>query len=146
MGYSWRVWFRLTPGGTKDLRTLMSWAGGPTNVEVNYVPIMERRETVTRNVNVINFGFRVQVGLRFAVGGNMADHTAIRDIVNGLVDPAVKVELSLDNQTTYREVEMRRYDGPDPFDGKTIAGAWYRIEVETTAPIATIPAVGSGSW
>lgn len=146
MGYSWRVWFRLTPGGTKDLRTLMTWAGGPTNVDLNYLPIMERRETVAKTINLITFGYRVTVGLRFAIGSNMADHSVLRDIVNGLMDPAVKVELSLDNQTTYREVEIRRYDGPDPFDGKTFAGAWYRLEVETTTPITTIPAVGSGSW
>lgn len=146
MGYTWRPFFRLTPGGIKDLKALMSWAGGPVRIEVNYVPIIERNETVAKNVNTLNYGFRVSVSMQFAIGGTMADHAVVRDIVNALVTDTTLVELSLDNQATYRAVELRRYDGPDPFDGKTIAGAFYRLEVETAAPITQVPAIGSGTW
>ena len=146
MGYLWQPWFNLTPGGKKNLRSLMTYAGGPIKIDVNYVPVTERRETVAKTVNTLHFGFRVNVTLTFAVGSNMADHTVIRDIVNALVDPAATVDLSLQGDTNYRRVELRRYDGPDPFDGKTFAGAYFRLEVETQDLIAAIPAIGSGVW
>ena len=147
MGYLWKPVFILTPGGTKDLRSLMTYAGGPTKIDVNYIPVFDRRETTAKLVNTLHHGFRVNVLMTFAIGNNMADHAHLRDIVNALVTQGTVVTLSLDSvgSPQYREVELKRYDGPDPFDGKTFAGAYYRLEVETVSLIASIPTIGSGT-
>jgi hypothetical protein len=146
MGYLWQPWFNLSVGGKKNLRTAMPYAGGPIRIELNYIPVFERRETVSKSVNILHYGYRVNVAMTFAAGGSMADHAVLADIVNALTDPAKTVDLSLQGDTNYRRVELRRYDGPDPFDGKTFAGAYFRLEVETQDLIATVPAIGSGVW
>lgn len=146
MGYTWTPYFRLTPGGTKALRSLLTWAGGPTNHDLVYEPVIVKRRTVNEKIINLVRGFRVRVTLRFAIGGNMADHATVKDIVNGLVTSTTRVELSLDNQVTYRDVELVDYDGPSPFNGKTLAGAEFRLTVETTDLISAIPAIGSGTW
>ena len=147
MGYLWNPIFRLTPGGDYTLKTSMPYAGGATKIDLNYIPVMDSRETANKTLSVVHYGFRIRVGFTFAIGGNMADHNTLVTIVNALVDPTKTVQLSLNGGTTFRYVDIRRYEGPDPFDGKTFAGAYYSLEVETTSLVQPpLPAIGSGTW
>jgi len=133
-------------GALKTLKTAMPWAGGPTRIELDYVPLYERRETINKKVVTLHQGFRVRVNMTFAIGSTMSDHSTLRDIVNGLTTQGTLVELTLENNTNFKPVELLRYEGPDPFDGKTFAGAFFKLQVETESVIAQIPDLASGKW
>jgi len=133
-------------GALKTLKTAMPWAGGPTRIELDYVPLYERRETINKKVVTLHQGFRVRVMMTFAIGSTMSDHSILADIVNALVTQDRLVELTLENNTKFKPVELVRYEGPDPFDGKTFSGAFFKLQVETADVIPQIPPIGSGVW
>ncbi|HET6373005.1 MAG TPA: hypothetical protein VFG76_06845 [Candidatus Polarisedimenticolia bacterium] len=118
-----------------------------TRAEPTYREELEDREDINRASRPLLLGFRPEVALEFQVTKFSAHHPTIAKIQNRLMSSYYRVELSLDNGTTYREVVLKRAASPRAFSGKTVAGAKLELIVETRELISTYPDIGAGtSW
>lgn len=75
----------------------------------------------------------------------MSFYATIATLASRLMDPYWRVDFSLDNGATYRQIVLRRGPSPEPFQGKTIAGAKFKMTVACKDLIATLPAIGTGT-
>lgn len=151
MSYQWQPLVRITPDNgaveTIDLRTGMTYLGRPVKCAPKWTPATEMREDVNRSARVRVDGVRIDVEFDFDIGGtSMADHEVLSRIVNTLLAQSALVELSLDNGATYREVVLLKYTGPDPFRGKTIAGARFQLDLRCVDLVDEVAPIRSGSW
>ena len=68
-------------------------------------------------------------------------------IVNALTDSKIIVSLSLDGGGVYRKVTMdRQPPAPAPFNGSTLAGAAFMLDLQTTELIDELPSMADGAW
>lgn len=149
-GYGWTPIVRITPADgavtTLDLRFEMAWAEGPVTTGVEHRPELRRRQDVNQRSRPLIQGFRGEVRMTFAIGGDMGDHAILAQVLKALTTPGTTVELSLDGGTSWRTVVLRDYRGPRPLGGKTFAGGQYELRLETQDLMDEVPAIGSGTW
>ena len=150
-GYEWWPVCRITHTDkatvTLDLREEMWFTDGPTRVQgPNYEMVMVEREDVNRVQRPRYFGFRVSFGLDFEIGDDMTDHSLLSRIVNAFNDPAATVSMSLDGGTKFADVDLTSYQGPQPFGGKTFAGASFSLGFRCKNLIDEIPDISTGVW
>ena len=146
-GFEWHPLVRMTPdnGAAEvfDLRTLLTDASGPVRHTLRYKDEGSVKEDVNLNLRKIDRGLRPEVTLRCDIA-TMADHATLATITNRLIRSDWTVELSLDNGTTYREVQLLRVPSPRPFRGKTVAGATFDLSLRCVETIDELPAMTEG--
>lgn len=136
-GTRWWPIFRVTPtdgeGWTLDTRTdLTTIAGCYAVAGPLYKLVQEVEEDVQRSLQPINHGWRCELTLEYMVTQDMTDHDAWTRIINALADRAhFTVELSLDQGTTYRVVDMIGDATETPVQGRTFAGFYGRLPLKT---------------
>jgi hypothetical protein len=155
-GYAWTgVLVRYTPRDgaveTANLSTGFLDAGVARSVLTKAVPRYveenERQEDINFNDQSLRRGISCEVALTFEVVDMASHHPTIATLVSRANDPYWKVELSLDNGTTYRQVKLRRAGSPAAFGGKTAAGAKIEHLFRCTALLSGYPEIGGGtSW
>jgi hypothetical protein len=149
IAYAWDVRVRLDPVNGDDtslnLSTLLTDAGGPNSVELDYRPDIVQRETVNHRRFPYVRGYRLFVALHMEIVA-MADQATLAQISNALVDREQDVYLSLDGGATERRVSFVSRQGPIPLGGFTHVGARYVLAVQAVDLIQEEPAIGSGSW
>lgn len=148
MGYGWFPVVRLTPSSGPPteivLRDAMAWSFGPTRTRgPRYTLVQDEDEDPNFNISVDRRGVRTEVGFEFQIGDNMSDHNVIADIVNCWLSGDVMIELSMDSGTTWREVIVSSYTGPESINGKPFVGAKYEIVFKTLALQTEIVPIGS---
>lgn len=150
-GYDHHPVFRLSPTNGPDvdldLRALLTDAGGPTRIDVNWKPVNRRGETITRRDVQSLLGYELDVRFRMIVQ-SMSDAAVLTRIQRAFARPDVAVLLSLDNGAVFRGVRLTRWLGPDAIGGKTFAGTEYQMTVRGVALDEELPVVGSlsGVW
>jgi len=152
MGYSWITLMRMTPingaAETVNLTTGFTLGGVLTTslstVNLDYGEMVKESETVNHEQRPSLFGYRPEIGLRFEVR-DMSHYRTLARILSRLLSPLWKIELSLDNGTTYREVVIK--DGPKlkPWKDKTIAGVRVEFSVQTRKLIPELAYIESGT-
>lgn len=150
MSYRHQPAYRLNhengPARTIDLLTDLTYVAGPVRCTVKYTAVTKLREDVNQKIRARRDGFRVDVEMDFDVGEDlMPDHRLIAAIASALMDPAQTVEMTLD-RVTWREVALVKYSGPEPFRGKTIAGARFHLDVRCVELVDEVPPIEGGSW
>jgi len=154
-GYLWRTWIRMTPqdGPSETLDLGFIFPGGftasgvLTAAEPRYREVQDMRETIERRLRPLRFGFRPEVRLRFDIVETDPNAAVLAKIVRRLMDPYWRVELSLDDGRTYREVVLREAPSPEPFGGKTVAGATHELRVIAKEAVRGFPDIRTGtSW
>ena len=147
-GYEWRPAFRMTPenGAVEMVRLCeaLTDLGGPVSVQIRYVAVIRMREDVNRDLRPHRLGFRVEVDMDCTVR-TMEDSGWLTTIAGWLMDRTKVVELSLDDEVTWREVVLRKWEGPRAVAGKTFAGASYGLDVSCKTLIEAPPDISSGS-
>ena len=153
MGYSWSARVRYIPlnGDVEvvDLTTVLVDADGTsrthlTRHRVTYAEDIEDEENVNRDITQVLFGFRPEVVLTFELD-NMTNYRVIARLANKLMNPDIRVQLSLDGGTTYRDVVMKKGPSPTPHRNKTIAGARFDITLTARGVIDELLPIESGS-
>lgn len=143
-GYKREVWMRTVPldGAEEwfDIGTLLTDAGGPTVARVRYREVRDQRENVNRGLRSIFYGVRPEVQLKFDVA-TMADHATLATITSRLMRDDWTVYLSLDGRLTEREVELVQVPEPMPFNGKTIGGASFTMDLRCRELLDDLPAM-----
>lgn len=144
-GYRWYPRVRIVPANGNeqqlDLSALMTDAGGPVLINVDYPQDRQDRIDVDRRADQTSFGFRPRVRMTFDINA-MADHEHLAKIVQALHRTMDRqVFLSLDGGITEREMQMSRTPAPRPFNRKTIAGARYELELEAKDLLEEYPAM-----
>ncbi len=149
-GYAYHGMVRITPTDglvrVFDLRAEFHDARGQSRTRVRYTHQAEDYEDVNKRGRQTKFGIRVEVQLYFSIV-SIEDHKALASIVTALMGTAT-VELSLDAGHTYRAVLMHRNaPSPRPFGRKTLAGAEFRLRLETVELLDTQPVMNKeGGW
>ena len=147
---AWAHRVRITPeNGAQtviNLNTALAWASGPVETELEYKLDVDTREDVNLSLCDLVRGFRVSVRLTADIGGTLADHQYIAQIVNACARRDHAVELSLDGGTTYRTVLLREYRAPKPLGGKWAAGAKFELLFVCVDLLDEIPWIGGGNW
>ena len=137
------------PVETVNLATVFLDAGVTrtvlTKAEPSYEQVREERENINRAMRPLMLGFRPGLALRFDLTSPDSHHPTIAQLITRAMDPYWRVELSLDNGTTYREMTLRRAGSPRPFGGKTVAGFSVEHVFQAKDLISTYPDIKSGS-
>jgi len=152
MGYRWITLIRMTPlngaAETVNLTTGFSIGGSATTAltgtELRYEPITAESETINHELRPSLFGSRPEIALKFEIR-DMSHYRVVARILSRLLDPSWKVELSLDNGTTYREVVLADAPKLKPWKGKTVAGMTVTFSVKCRKLIAELPYIESGT-
>lgn len=148
--YGWKAVFKFVPTDgieeVMDLSEVFTDTGRPSSIDASHVPDITARIDVNRRGNAKGWGFRPTAKLKFEIfSTELQAYLAL--IVNRLLANDIwTVYLSLDGGITYRQVELKSYDGPDPIQGKTFAGAKYSLEVQAVDLLDQTPALGTGVW
>lgn len=154
-GYRWIVKMRTTPtNGLQEVFDLTDGFAGAvagegresqlTNVRLQYREEIEGRETVNVDLRPLMRGYRPEIRLTFQFI-EMQHYRILANIMTRLIDPSWKVELSLNNGSTYREVELARAASPRPFRDKTVAGALFELELRATSTVEQFQHIESGT-
>jgi hypothetical protein len=148
--YAWKGVFKFIPTDgieeTMDLASVFTDTSGPGKIDPSHVYESTNRQDVNRRGNQKDWGFRPRCKMTFEII-DTALQAYFALIVNRLRATDVWVVLlSLDGGINYRQVQLKSFDGPDPIQGKTFAGAKYVLEVEGVELLDQIPNLGSGVW
>ena len=149
-GYTWKgAYLRAVPENGPAryywLDGALKWAGGPVRWDVKPGPLLVRRETINRIINLWKIGTRWTLTMTADIGDDMADHETLANLYNDLMTSGTVVYLALD-ATTEKQVVLRDYDGPEPFNGKTVAGAKFKLTLETAEPENELRPIAGGRW
>lgn len=153
MGYVHTVKVKMIPdNGAIETVTLtggFATAGGDVTTvlvenDLTYEPIQDDDETLNRDLRVTSFGFRPEVRLKFDIREQAHLRTVLK-IANRCLDPNWRVLLSLDSGSIYREVILRKMKGPEPFKGKTVAGARWELLLGVKTPVPDLRYIEAGT-
>ncbi len=147
-GYKWQHRIRLDPidgaGETIVIATAMTQPN-PVRTELEYEPVIDDRQDVNRRLAPRVLGYRPVATLIFQVY-DLADDNQIVKIERALADDRTDVYLSLDSGTTERKVVLQSRQGPVPIEGKTVAGAEFRIRLAAVDLLTERASLASGAW
>lgn len=150
MAREWWPVFRMTPvnGAVQyvRLRETLTDFGGPVRCEVRWVPVIKQRENVNFESRPIVRGFRGEVDLECSVSaGRVSDAACLSTVAGWLRDTTGRtVALSMDDALTFRDVGLRKFEGPRAKGGKTFAGFLFELGVSALV-LADAPPDLSGS-
>jgi hypothetical protein len=147
LGHDWTPIVRVTPPAGPAYTVALSALTWSTVTQPSYESLDDVKEMLTRAIRKVRRGFRVHVHQEFEFFTPTADETTLaQQVITPACDPDndYGFELSLDNGTTYRAVELEDYQ-QGPIEGKNIGT---RVSLDWTCidPIASKPAIGSGAW
>ena len=150
MAKEWWPVFRMTPANgaavTIRLREALQDFGGPVRCDVRYVPVIKNRENVNNELRPYAKGYRCEVEFDVSVSASrMADAGCLATITGWLADRTKTVELSMDDGVTFREIVLKKFEGPKPKAGKTFAGFLYELAVSCRALLEAPADIASGT-
>jgi len=148
--YAWRAMFKFVPTDgieeVMDVGQVFTDTGRPSAIDAGHVPDVTHRIDVNRRGNAMGWGYRARCKMSFEIISTETQ-AFLALIVNRLLANDIwTVYLSLDGGITYRQVELKSYDGPDAIEGKTFAGAKYSVEVQSVELLDQVPNLGTGMW
>ena len=144
MAKEWWPVFRMMPANgpaqTIRLREALRDFGGPVRCDVRYVPVTKQREDINNTIRTYVKGFRCEVEFDVSTSGaRIADAGCLSMITGWLADRTKTVELSMDDGVTFREIALKKFEGPKPKAGKTFAGFLYELAVSCRALLEAPP-------
>lgn len=148
-GYRWHPIFKLIPDNgaetTVDLWDQIPGTTGPVRIDLQYREDQDEWQDIDRVIRSQVFGFRVAVRMDFDIT-DMQEHQVLANITNALADESTQVQLSLDAGFVFRAVKLDRAPRPRPLNGKTFAGASFRLDLSCTELLDELPALVEGAW
>lgn len=147
LGHNWTPIVRVTPPAGAAYTVTLSSLTWNTVCQPVYEPLHNVKEMLTRAIRKVKYGYRVHVHMEFEFFTPTADETTLaQQVITPAGDPDndYGFELSLDNGTIYRSVELEDFQ-QGPIEGKNI-GVRVSLDWTCSDPIKEKPAIGSGAW
>ena len=147
LGHNYTPIVRITPPAGPAYTVTLSSLSYLTVCQPSYEPLHVVKEMLNRAIRKAKYGFRVHVHQEFEFYTPTADETTLAEqVVNPALDPDddFTIEMSLDNGSVYREVELVDFS-QGPIEKKNI-GLLVALDWTCKNPIENKPAIGSGSW
>lgn len=148
--YRWQPVFKFVPtDGIEEVLVVsecFSDTSGFRLADPDHMPEITQKVDVNRQGSQRAWGLRPRVKCTLEIV-DTATQAYLALIINRLVANEVwTTYLSLDGGLTYRQVELKSYDGPKAIEGKTFAGAIYTLELQAVALLDQMPNLGTGVW